>query len=72
MGGLNLTAYKSAMTTGNHKPVITPGNPETSILFQSLRGKAAGIAPMPLGGAPLSDADITTIGRWIEQGAPDD
>ncbi|MEK7778131.1 MAG: c-type cytochrome, partial [Chloroflexota bacterium] len=72
MGGLNLTSYKLAMTTGNHKPVITPGNAETSILFQSLRGKASGVSPMPLGGATLSDEDIATIGRWIERGAPED
>lgn len=72
MGGLNLTSYKLAMTTGNHKPMITPGNAATSILFQALRGKAVGVSPMPLGGAPLSDEDVAMIGRWIERGAPED
>ncbi|MEW6034824.1 MAG: c-type cytochrome, partial [Chloroflexota bacterium] len=43
MGGLNMTNYQSLMTTGQHSPVVMPGNVDSSILYQTIQGTAPGI-----------------------------
>ena len=48
---------------------VAPGDPENSLLYQSLVGKApADIRAMPLGGS-LSDEEIEAIKEWINLGA---
>lgn len=67
-GGWDSTTYQTAMTSGDHGPVIIPGNTADSILAQSILGK--GDAPMP----PLeslSQSDIQIILDWIAAGAPE-
>ena len=54
------------------RTLVVPGDPDTSLLVQKI-----GAAPpcgdrMPLGGAPLSDAQISMIRGWIAAGANDD
>ncbi|HIG17603.1 MAG TPA: hypothetical protein EYQ31_10140 [Candidatus Handelsmanbacteria bacterium] len=48
---------------------IDPGNPDGSYLLQKVRGIGAN-AQMPLGGTPLSAAEIQLIADWITAGAP--
>jgi len=47
---------------------IDPGNPDGSYLLQKIRGTGAG-SQMPLGGAPLSAAEIQLIVDWVTVGA---
>ncbi|HEY8521885.1 MAG TPA: hypothetical protein VIN61_17570 [Gammaproteobacteria bacterium] len=48
---------------------VAPGNPDQSYLIQKLEGTAAVGGRMPLGGAPLPQADIDVIRQWILEGA---
>lgn len=61
-GGLDLQTYAGV------RRVVTPGNPDGSLLIQ----RVAGIKPprMPLGGAPLPDSEIAVLREWIRDGAP--
>lgn len=47
---------------------VDPGNPDGSYLLERLT--AGGDTPrMPLGSAPLSDAELETLRAWIREGA---
>ena len=48
---------------------VVPRNPNASTFYQRLL-EANPAKRMPLGGDPLSDAAIQTIGDWIQAGAP--
>ena len=48
---------------------ITPGNGAESMLYKRITGAIEPL--MPEGGTKLADADIATIKRWIDDGAPD-
>src|SRR5579864_783344 len=62
MAGLDLSSFTGVMTGGSSGPVIAPGKPERSLLWQMIdTGK------MPLGGK-LTDADKQLIRTYIEQG----
>ena len=58
------------MTTGDHAPVVIPGDVTNSLLAQKLQGtaKIGGIMP-PSGELP--DATIKIILDWIAAGAPE-
>jgi hypothetical protein len=49
---------------------VQPGNADNSYLVQKIEGRAAVGGRMPLGGPPLSQADIDLIKQWIADGAP--
>jgi hypothetical protein len=49
---------------------VQPGNAENSYLVHKIEGRAAVGARMPLGGPPLSQANIDLIKQWIVAGAP--
>jgi mono/diheme cytochrome c family protein len=70
LGGWDSTTYKSVMTTGDHAPVVIPGDPINSLLAQKLQGtsKIGGIMPP---GGELPDATIQIILAWIAAGAPE-
>ena len=73
MGQLHLDSRKLAMAGGSSGPVIVPGHSQDSRLIARVLG--LGRAPrMPLGGKPLTDAQIGLLRRWIDAGAawPDD
>ena len=61
MARLRLDDKTSALRT------ITPGNSRASLLLQRVRGE--GGERMPLGGEPLSEAQIELLRRWIDEGA---
>src|SRR5688572_30781972 len=48
---------------------IAPGNASESMLYKRITGAVEPL--MPEGGTKLPDADIATIKRWIDEGAPD-
>jgi hypothetical protein len=56
------------MTTGDHAPVIIPGDIANSLLAQKIQGLPAGGGIMPPGGK-LPDETIQIILDWIAQGA---
>jgi len=75
-GGLDLTDAATSHAAlfnvaSNGDPGIlrvAPGLPDDSYLVQKLEGTAGG-ARMPLGGAPLDQAEIDAIRLWITNGA---
>jgi methionine-rich copper-binding protein CopC len=48
---------------------VNPGNPDQSYIVQKIEGTAAVGGRMPLGGAPLSQAQIDLVRGWIAAGA---
>jgi cytochrome c553 len=62
MAGLDLSTFAGLMAGGSSGPVIAPGKPERSLLWQMIdSGK------MPMAGK-LSDADKQLVRTYIEQG----
>ncbi len=62
MAGLNLSTFAGLMAGGSSGPVIAPGKPERSLLWQMIdSGK------MPMAGK-LTDAEKQLIRTYIEQG----
>ncbi len=70
LGGWDATSYDSVMKTGDHGPVVKPGDASGSLLAQKLLGTQTVGNIMPPGGK-LSDADIHIILDWIAGGAPE-
>jgi cytochrome c551/c552 len=58
------------MKTGDHAPVVIPGDANGSLLAQKLLGTQASGVIMPPSGK-LSDAEIEIILDWIKAGAPE-
>jgi hypothetical protein len=68
MGQLRLDGKEFALRGGLSGPAIVPGDGERSLLVKRISGEGAE-ARMPMGGAPLTPAQIALIRRWIDQGA---
>lgn len=67
--GLSLQTRKAAFTTGRNAPVIVPGNPDGSLLYQTLLlGHSHPIA-MPPSPDKLWDDQLKILHKWIRQGA---
>lgn len=71
-GGLSTRSYADLMTGGNLGKVVIPGEPDRSLLTHFIEGRRGESHRMPLGGQPLSAAQIETIRRWIAEGASQD
>jgi menaquinol-cytochrome c reductase cytochrome b/c subunit len=68
-GGFSIADYDSVMTSGDHGPVIVPGDAANSILIQMLHGiKTQAGGQMPPS-RPLKEDEIQLIERWVNQGA---
>ena len=68
-GGYSVVDYNQIMTSGDHAPVIVPGDAANSTLVQMLQGiktKAGGQMPPA---RQLSEDQIKLIERWVDQGA---
>lgn len=70
LGGWESSSYQSVTTTGDHAPVVVPGDVANSLLAQLLQGTATDGAIMPPGGK-LPEATIQIILDWIAAGAPE-
>jgi mono/diheme cytochrome c family protein len=70
LGGWDATNYAAVMTSGDHAPVIIPGDVESSLLAQKLLGTQSTGAIMPPSGK-LPDSEIQVILDWIAAGAPE-
>ncbi len=71
-GNYVMTAFDKLVAGGaSGKKAIVPGKPAASYLVQTIT-PVDGKAKMPLGGKPLTTAEIALVRAWISQGAPDD
>ena len=68
LGGWDASSYQSVMTTGEHAPVVIPGDLTNSLLAQKVQGIAKTGAVMPPGGE-LPDEIVKIILDWIKSGA---
>jgi hypothetical protein len=66
-GNLILDSYSNVFDTGDHKPVVVPGD-TNSVIVLKLKGTTFG-ARMPFGGGPMAPDDLNTIISWIKNGA---
>jgi mono/diheme cytochrome c family protein len=64
MKGLDLTTYQSAMSGSVDGPVITPGDPENSLLIKMQSGNQPHFGQ-------LTPEELALVKQWIEAGAPE-
>jgi ubiquinol-cytochrome c reductase cytochrome b subunit len=69
-GGWDASSYTSILGTGDHAPVVIPGDPENSFLAQKMVGTHTIGDIMPPSGL-LPEDEIQVILDWIEEGAID-
>jgi mono/diheme cytochrome c family protein len=68
-GGWDATNYDKLMSTGDHGPVVVPGDVDASLLAQKIQGtQTEGKMMPPL--KKMKEKDIQTILDWIAAGAP--
>ncbi|MFO0683037.1 MAG: PSD1 and planctomycete cytochrome C domain-containing protein [Sandaracinus sp.] len=67
-GGVALHSRLLATSPTSHGAPIAPGHPEASLVVQRI-SQTDPTLRMPLGASPLSAEDISTLTRWIAQGA---
>jgi len=70
LGGWNSSSYAGVMESGDHAPVVIPGNPEGSLLIQKLLGTQTVGSPMPPARL-LPQEQVQVVIEWIRAGAPD-
>lgn len=66
-GGLSLASYADTLDGGRSGATVKPGNATASLLMARITGETT--PRMPLGGKPLSTAEIEIIKNWINEGA---
>lgn len=66
-GGLSLANYDDVLEGGKDGAVVRPGSSARSLMIARVKGEAGD--RMPLDELPLSDVQISTLQRWIDQGA---
>src|SRR5262245_28305690 len=72
-GGEYVMTEFAALVKGGESgsAAVVPGKPDKSYLTEKIT-PAGGKAEMPKDAPPLTDAEVATIRKWIEQGAKDD
>lgn len=65
-GTLNLTRQKDLLKGGESGTAIVPGKPDESLLIEVVSGDEPS---MPEGGNPLTPRQISTLRKWIANGA---
>jgi hypothetical protein len=71
MGKLRLDSEAAVLRGGATGPVVVPGNSKDSLLVKRISGQGAG-QRMPMGGRPLSEAQVALIRAWIDSGHVDE
>jgi mono/diheme cytochrome c family protein len=64
-GGLDLRLRRLIVDGGDSGPAIVPGRHDESLLYNRVQS-----GEMPPVDRKLTAAEVTTIGQWIDQGAP--
>src|SRR3954467_15838074 len=67
--GLDLTNYQGALAGSSNGKVISPGDPDGSLLYLAVTHQQE--PRMPKGGSKLADAKLELIRKWIAAGAPE-
>src|SRR5580700_10189311 len=67
-GGLALDSAQAIAQGGRSGPVIKPGDPSNSPLYQRIASQDKAVR-MPLGGTALPEETVALIRTWIEHGA---
>jgi hypothetical protein len=67
--GFLVDSYASVMQGTKYGPVVVPGSAESSSLYRLVAGQVDPSIQMPHGEQALTEAEIETIKRWINQGA---
>lgn len=62
-GGLDLRTLEAVMKGSSNGPAISPGHPESSVLWEKIASDA-----MPMSGDPLTDVEKSLIREWITNG----
>ncbi len=70
LGGWDASSYSSFMSSGEHGPVVVPGDAADSLLVQKLEGDQSFGTIMPPSGS-LPTAELQLIIDWITAGALD-
>ncbi len=69
--GLGMASYEELMNGTRYGAVVLPGDNLGSVLVMLIEGRADPSINMPHGDrAPLMQAEIEMIRRWVDQGAP--
>lgn len=66
-GGLRVDDRKGLLTGGTGGPAVVPGKAADSLLLKRVHKDAK--RRMPAEGDPLTDEQVTTLTKWIEDGA---
>src|SRR5256885_634211 len=66
-GGLSLATYQDVLNGGRSGAALRPGNSGASLIIQRIMG--APEPRMPVGAPALSESEISTIRKWIDEGA---
>ncbi len=67
--GLRLHTLEATLKGDTHGPVVVPGKPESSKVYELIILKPGDEDIMPPKGAPLTPEQISLIKRWIAAGA---
>jgi mono/diheme cytochrome c family protein len=65
--GLRLNSRESLLKGGKSGPAVVPGDPQASLLMQAVRQDHDTLKMPPAG--RISDDAITTLARWVKDGA---
>ena len=68
LGGLRLDSQEAMLKGGKSGPAVMPGNPDESLLIKVVRHQIEDMK-MPMGGK-LPEAQIASLAKWVEMGAP--
>ncbi len=68
-GKLDLTSMAAMLKGGKHGAVFSPGTPADSSLITEVSGDEPA---MPPEGAPLTEAEVGILSRWVAEGSVDD
>ena len=67
LSGLDLRSREAAVEGGTRGPALVPGRAEESRIYRVLAGLDD--PPMPMSGDALTDAEVSAIRTWIDNGA---
>lgn len=71
-GDLDLTSHGSILAGADGESILNQGDPNASLLLESVLPFEGVAADMPPEGPPLDAMEVDLLRRWIAAGAPDD